>query len=515
MALCRKMLMDVLFCYSKEHSNLGYRQGMHELLAPIIFVLDSDKRDEDDMKSVGPEAVEMNVIMDPGYIENDSFILLEALMETCEIWYFQKVDIKELEIRQNAQQPLFTNQERAEIMSSPLAKKLERIQTKLLREHDPTLAVHLENLGIAPQVYGIRWIRLLFGREFPLDGLLVVWDAIFAYSPSLSLVDYLCVAMLQFIRDILIGHDYPTCMQQLMRFPIVGDTHYLIEKALHLRNPKIYPEPLSWQYQMTETGDGSLLEPLPRAGRLGRVGKTITSKAKAGARHLIPKRSSGHYEADQDQTSVSKSRSPRKPFGKGNKKVSGNSTEDYWSRKSPGIAVADEQAAAGRRPSSPVDYSGLQKELDNKETLCLYCGNKMDSFIDQLQDDLLQLSLPRQQEDSIFVSLAGLKQVRDLLKGTLKLSGTVPEMEIESLTRRSPQRNNNSNPFGVTPEPTDDIIDRSEPVELSSDPFCADTTNSDKASNEQSDVSGQISRQSPAVSKENSPAVEDDRFVVV
>jgi TBC1 domain family protein 5 len=56
MALCRKMLMDVLFCYSKEHSNLGYRQGMHELLAPIIFVLDSDKRDEDDMKSVGPEA---------------------------------------------------------------------------------------------------------------------------------------------------------------------------------------------------------------------------------------------------------------------------------------------------------------------------------------------------------------------------------------------------------------------------------------------------------------------------
>ena len=47
-----------------------------------------------------------------------------------------------------------------------------------------------------------RWLRLLFGREFPLDGLLVVWDAIFAYSPSLSLVDYICVAMLQFIRNI-------------------------------------------------------------------------------------------------------------------------------------------------------------------------------------------------------------------------------------------------------------------------------------------------------------------------
>lgn len=47
-----------------------------------------------------------------------------------------------------------------------------------------------------------RWIRLLFGREFPLQDLLMVWDAIFSdINPSFPLVDYLTVAMLSFIRE--------------------------------------------------------------------------------------------------------------------------------------------------------------------------------------------------------------------------------------------------------------------------------------------------------------------------
>lgn len=47
---------------------------------------------------------------------------------------------------------------------------------------------------------GRRWIRLLFGREFPLSELLEVWDSLFAEDPDLQLVDYICVAMLLRIR---------------------------------------------------------------------------------------------------------------------------------------------------------------------------------------------------------------------------------------------------------------------------------------------------------------------------
>lgn len=44
-------------------------------------------------------------------------------------------------------------------------------------------------------------MRLLFGREFVLQDLLVLWDALFADSPTLDLVDYIFVAMMFNIRE--------------------------------------------------------------------------------------------------------------------------------------------------------------------------------------------------------------------------------------------------------------------------------------------------------------------------
>ncbi len=40
-------MQDVLFCYAKEHPDLVYRQGMHELLGPIVFVMHAEMRDMD------------------------------------------------------------------------------------------------------------------------------------------------------------------------------------------------------------------------------------------------------------------------------------------------------------------------------------------------------------------------------------------------------------------------------------------------------------------------------------
>jgi TBC1 domain family protein 5 len=45
-----------------------------------------------------------------------------------------------------------------------------------------------------------RWIRLLFGREFPYDDLLALWDKLFAEDPDLELIDLICVSMLLRIR---------------------------------------------------------------------------------------------------------------------------------------------------------------------------------------------------------------------------------------------------------------------------------------------------------------------------
>lgn len=102
----------------------------------------------------------------------------------------------------------------------------QRIHHVLLKESDPILYDHLISLGIEPQLYGLyenpafhpdslldliplpisfwdnrRWIRVLFGREFPIKDVLILWDALFADSPKLLAVEYYCLAMLLYIRD--------------------------------------------------------------------------------------------------------------------------------------------------------------------------------------------------------------------------------------------------------------------------------------------------------------------------
>jgi hypothetical protein len=55
-------MTDVLFVYCKLNEDISYRQGMHELLAPIFLVLNTDYIDAGDM--VGPtEYVHINGYM--------------------------------------------------------------------------------------------------------------------------------------------------------------------------------------------------------------------------------------------------------------------------------------------------------------------------------------------------------------------------------------------------------------------------------------------------------------------
>lgn len=46
-----------------------------------------------------------------------------------------------------------------------------------------------------------RWLRLLFGREYTLLDLLVMWDAIIGVGDNLKFTYYILVAMLIRIRD--------------------------------------------------------------------------------------------------------------------------------------------------------------------------------------------------------------------------------------------------------------------------------------------------------------------------
>ena len=45
-----------------------------------------------------------------------------------------------------------------------------------------------------------RWMRLLFGREFQFQDVLILWDFLFSEGLRQELVEFVCVAMLLRIR---------------------------------------------------------------------------------------------------------------------------------------------------------------------------------------------------------------------------------------------------------------------------------------------------------------------------
>lgn len=141
------------------------------------------------------------------------------------------------------------------------------INDTLLKIADHVLYDRLRSLEIEPQVYLLRWLRLLFSREFGLEDTVFLWDAIFvdarqeppsglpkysscgsdrtvaaviceaqAASAALPLVDYFAVALLRALRNELLVLDQTDCLRRLLSSSPVKHTRSLIEEARDVRS---------------------------------------------------------------------------------------------------------------------------------------------------------------------------------------------------------------------------------------------------------------------------------------
>ncbi|KAK1751723.1 TBC1 domain family member 5 [Echria macrotheca] len=217
------MILDILFLYCKLNPGVGgYRQGMHELLAPIVQVVAQDAIDraavsaEDDADGI------MLDILDSRYIEHDAYALFSRLMGRASVFY-----------------EVGSGSETSVSDKNTIVEKSKYIHEVALMRVDQELATHLRNIEVLPQIFLIRWIRLLFGREFPFNQLLVLWDTIFAFDPNLELIDLICVAMLLRIRWTLLEADYSVALQLLLKYPAPQPPHgphTFVDDAIYLRD---------------------------------------------------------------------------------------------------------------------------------------------------------------------------------------------------------------------------------------------------------------------------------------
>uniref|UniRef100_A0A182PS53 Rab-GAP TBC domain-containing protein n=1 Tax=Anopheles epiroticus TaxID=199890 RepID=A0A182PS53_9DIPT len=244
----QELMTNILFCYARQFPAMCYRQGMHEILAPLIFVIHSDQQALAHIQELHPD-IDSNLltILDPQYLEEDSYALFAKIMSQIESFY-RITDVV----------PTATGYFPAQTPGSPLSsspagtkrkpevevvEQLNYIKDKILIKEDLHLHNHLLKLDIPLAIFGIRWLRLLFGREFALQDLLLLWDAIFGEGNDLGLINYVVVAMLIRIRDKLIYSDYTTCLSYLMRYPTNVDIALVIRHALHMKSPKVYERP--------------------------------------------------------------------------------------------------------------------------------------------------------------------------------------------------------------------------------------------------------------------------------
>ena len=261
----QQALLNLLLVWSLENPRLGYRQGMHEL-ASLVFsqrAKDAASRDTGGHRwGHSPAAPSMDATADDeagltsapelsaSHVEHDAYAMFAALMGAD----------RDDECRRRIRMASFFEDPPGKGAKSGVQTTSDRVYARL-EKIDPALRRHLDEVGIEPQLFLLRWLRVLFSREFHLHDAMVIWDAVIATndpndpndeagalvgdepSSAMSGIDYanpgamdfiesFAVAMLLFVRsDVLALDDFGSCLRRLQKFPPCEDVAALVERA--------------------------------------------------------------------------------------------------------------------------------------------------------------------------------------------------------------------------------------------------------------------------------------------
>ncbi|KAG7397236.1 TBC1 domain, member 5 [Phytophthora boehmeriae] len=148
-------------------------------------------------------------------VEHDAYLLLEELMFRMAGTYCPNAPFTRKSSKPQMEKPISSADQ---LPVSPLDDQMNRIHHHILSRCDPPTARHLVNLGVEPQMFLLRWVRVLMAREFETSQVWQIWDAIFSLTPSdFSFINLLCVAVVREFRDEILAAEDPTSVLLSMR----------------------------------------------------------------------------------------------------------------------------------------------------------------------------------------------------------------------------------------------------------------------------------------------------------
>ncbi|XP_045534488.1 TBC1 domain family member 15 isoform X2 [Papilio machaon] len=148
------VLQDILMTYVMYNFDLGYVQGMSDILAPLLLLLGN---------------------------EVDSFWCFAGFMEKIA--------------------PNF------DMDQAGMKQQLLHLQ-QLLTFASPELAQHLAQKDSGNMYFCFRWLLVWFKREFSHRDIMRLWEVLWTGLPCANFHLLICVAILDTEKDILIGKDY-------------------------------------------------------------------------------------------------------------------------------------------------------------------------------------------------------------------------------------------------------------------------------------------------------------------
>eukprot|EP00465_Bigelowiella_longifila_P003340 CAMPEP_0185271790 /NCGR_PEP_ID=MMETSP1359-20130426/45633_1 /TAXON_ID=552665 /ORGANISM="Bigelowiella longifila, Strain CCMP242" /LENGTH=279 /DNA_ID=CAMNT_0027863857 /DNA_START=106 /DNA_END=945 /DNA_ORIENTATION=+ len=137
-----------------------------------------------------------------------------------------------------------------------LIEMVRFVQSKLLKEFDPDLHAVLEKCGVQPELYMLKWVRLLFSREFEVRQVLQVWDTLIqdgniTQNVGQGLVEYLCLTLIRHVRFELLNVVDATheegllkALRSILHFPTVPDIQKIISQSISCREKYLSAHPV-------------------------------------------------------------------------------------------------------------------------------------------------------------------------------------------------------------------------------------------------------------------------------
>lgn len=299
----QQMMTTLLFVYAKKYPDVAYKQGMHEICAIPLYLAHRERVIRDTRSQYTLEEGKQDFselvkqLYDPDFIEHDTYALFSKILTHLSPFYIQSRRFTPPPAASQIDNSLGVTLDGANgndsngasnNNGSAVLRKCKYIQDVLLKKHDEALSIHLAEVELEPQLYLLRWIRIIFGREFHLEDTVTVWDSIFAFDDHFGFIDHMAVAMLIFIRSQLLNKEFADCIKRLQKYPPVEDVVILIEHAIALTKPRpagiVGPLPFPSSLPPSNNGTPSpSTTPTPTTGNAPLLSVSKTPSAPASA----------------------------------------------------------------------------------------------------------------------------------------------------------------------------------------------------------------------------------------